>query len=34
MKRYQWTPFVLAVLFALQGTAFAEEPGNRHRNSD
>ena len=27
MKRYLWTPFVLAVLFALQATAFAEEPG-------
>ena len=26
MKRYQWTLFVLAVLFALQATAFAEEP--------
>ena len=27
MKRYLWTPLVLAVLIALQATAFAEEPG-------
>ena len=27
MRRCQWIPFVLAVLFALQATAFAEEPG-------
>jgi len=27
MKRYQWTPvYALAMLFALQATAFAEEP--------